>query len=284
MYMVTNVIAGADSHRLLSSLEGAGKATAGISGILLIFSVFYDYNYLLALGLSFSDIPTTIADHVRSAIVWLPRLVLDICSTAIFLIFLRTVGLDLTPRLHLNNENGAEAELPEQRGEGQTPVFGRVTLILLRAMIGVIWIGIVIGAIILGLNDLSKLYAAFIVIWSGAILLTGLNRIKASMVTAGLAPYFWPILLVPLYLAYVGARGYLEGSELMMLTSHGRQISLVQQNGDKIRTCKVLGMRRFGDTVILVGRGNGVAVMPAERILVVRKQPIAMPGLEELCQ
>lgn len=43
--------------------------------MLLVLSVAYDFSFLQAIGLSFQTVPTTIADHVRSAIVWAPGVI-----------------------------------------------------------------------------------------------------------------------------------------------------------------------------------------------------------------
>jgi len=59
--------------KLVEHVEQLGTLIGLTSGALLILSVFYDFSFLLALDLTFEDVPTTISDHVRSAIVWAPR-------------------------------------------------------------------------------------------------------------------------------------------------------------------------------------------------------------------
>lgn len=57
----------ADKHLdRLSKTVGIGAALA------FVFSVVYDWAYLEALGLSFSAVPTSISDHVRTGLLWLP--------------------------------------------------------------------------------------------------------------------------------------------------------------------------------------------------------------------
>jgi len=38
----------------------------------LVASVIYDWGYLLALGTGFAVVPTSLVDHARSALLWLP--------------------------------------------------------------------------------------------------------------------------------------------------------------------------------------------------------------------
>lgn len=46
-----------------------------ISGLSLFLSIVYDMGYFEQVGLSFADMPTTISDHVRSALLWVPQAV-----------------------------------------------------------------------------------------------------------------------------------------------------------------------------------------------------------------
>jgi hypothetical protein len=62
-----------DNSSLLDSFEQAAKFASLIGGALLLLSVFYDFSFLTALHLHFSEVPTTISDHIRSAIVWVPQ-------------------------------------------------------------------------------------------------------------------------------------------------------------------------------------------------------------------
>ncbi|MCU7917267.1 MAG: hypothetical protein KZQ95_02780 [Candidatus Thiodiazotropha sp. (ex Epidulcina cf. delphinae)] len=49
----------------------------------IVLSVTYDFGYLLFVGVSLSEVPTTLADHVRSSLVWLPYLLI-----AMFIVFI----------------------------------------------------------------------------------------------------------------------------------------------------------------------------------------------------
>lgn len=50
----------------------------------LSLSVVYDYGYFTYLGFSFSEAPTTISDHVRSSLVWLPTLTIAVLAIFIY--------------------------------------------------------------------------------------------------------------------------------------------------------------------------------------------------------
>lgn len=53
-------------------LERAATIVTVLATCTLVASVTYDWGFLSALGLSFGDVPTSLADHARSALVWLP--------------------------------------------------------------------------------------------------------------------------------------------------------------------------------------------------------------------
>ena len=42
----------------------------------LVISIFYDYGFFSAIGLSFIDTPTSVGDHFRTGVIWFPALVL----------------------------------------------------------------------------------------------------------------------------------------------------------------------------------------------------------------
>jgi len=60
------------------SLEKAPALIAFFSAGVLAISITYDFGYLTYLGLSFSETPTTLADHIRSSLVWIPSTIIMI--------------------------------------------------------------------------------------------------------------------------------------------------------------------------------------------------------------
>lgn len=60
-----------------------------LTSTLLVLSVVYDFTYLSALNLSFSQIPTTISDHIRSALLWAPLLFLGLFAYFFFEMLLK---------------------------------------------------------------------------------------------------------------------------------------------------------------------------------------------------
>ena len=57
---------------MVKFMERTSAAIGLIATALLVVSVSYDFAYLTGLSLSFAQVPTTLADHTRSAVLWIP--------------------------------------------------------------------------------------------------------------------------------------------------------------------------------------------------------------------
>lgn len=60
--------------QLKFELEKTPHLIAFASVAVLISSVAYDFGFFLWFGLSFSEVPTSLTDHIRSSLVWLPTI------------------------------------------------------------------------------------------------------------------------------------------------------------------------------------------------------------------
>lgn len=56
-------------------LEAGAKLLALVATLCMALSVLFDWGYLAGLGLTFSEVPTSLSDHTRSAVLWLPLVV-----------------------------------------------------------------------------------------------------------------------------------------------------------------------------------------------------------------
>jgi hypothetical protein len=60
------------------NFEGIPVLIGLFSALSLVLSVIYDWGYFIALDISFADAPTSLSDHVKSALVWMPPVALII--------------------------------------------------------------------------------------------------------------------------------------------------------------------------------------------------------------
>jgi hypothetical protein len=73
------------------NLDSVGKSIALAGSGCLVISVIYDWGYIHALGLSFATLPTSLADHLRGALKWLPATIMTLVGAAIFEVFNRRI-------------------------------------------------------------------------------------------------------------------------------------------------------------------------------------------------
>jgi hypothetical protein len=234
------------SHvKLVAHIEQLGTLIGLASGALLILSVFYDFNFLLALGLTFEDVPTTISDHVRSAIVWTP--IVGLMTLAFYMLdmFIRRVERGRT-----------EAEII---ASSSTPKFTRAFrtganyLILVMVALFVILFG----------TSISWLYLGFVFV-RGFLSISVVHHPRMGIQFSRTGGRLF--IFVPIFVAAVGYVGYERGRRLLTTPTAQWEVTVKTERG--VETRRLAGLRRFSDVAITVDLKNGVGVLPAESILV----------------
>lgn len=79
-----------------SIIERVGKITTVIASLSLLFSVVYDWGFISAIGLQFSEVPTSVSDHVRSWLLWLPHVIIGLFAILIFELLTRRIERGMT--------------------------------------------------------------------------------------------------------------------------------------------------------------------------------------------
>ncbi|WP_175981384.1 hypothetical protein [Burkholderia sp. BCC1630] len=70
-----------------SWLERGGKIIALIASAALPASIVFDFGFYHTLGIDMRDVPTSLSDHARSAVVWLPLLIVSWTGILLFALF-----------------------------------------------------------------------------------------------------------------------------------------------------------------------------------------------------
>ena len=96
-----------DNKRSISTweyLKIAGTIAVLAPPISFVFSFFYDWSFLSELGFSFSETPTSITDHIRTGLVWLPTVIIFI--VIIFAVEIRHILIEAgRTEEEINNSN-----------------------------------------------------------------------------------------------------------------------------------------------------------------------------------
>lgn len=232
--------------KLVAHIEQLGTLIGLTSGALLILSVFYDFSFLLALSLTFEDVPTTISDHVRSAIVWTP--IVGLVTLALYMVdmFIRRVERGRT-----------EAEIIASSSNPKiTRAFraGANYLILVMVALFVILFG----------TSISWLYLGFVFVW-GFLSISVVHHPRMGIQFSRTGGRLF--IFVPIFVAAVGYVGYERGRRLLTTPTAQWEVTVKTEGG--VETRRLAGLRRFSDVAITVDLKKGVSVLPAESILVV---------------
>ena len=225
------------------SFPDFGKFAAAASGLALVLSVLYDYCFLLALGLSLAEVPTTIADHVRSAIIWAPAVLGVFLGGNLIGVFLAWTGAI----------EKAGADVPRQARTLQNIShyhfkYAPPSIIVLAAFLHFSMF-IFIGALIL---------VGWILF--GPILLNGVQR--RANIGFGVWTSIYALVTLGVYVCQVG---YHRGAGLR--DGDTDKWVLTTKDGNGTKTITGVGIRRFSDNILLVDQDRRVRVVPASDVV-----------------
>lgn len=205
---------------------------------------------MLALGLRFSEVPTTITDHIRSAIVWVPHVG---GMALLFFIY----------ELAMRRVEGGKTE-DEIIASSSNPKFTKAFRASADALIPII--GLIAIAIWLFLGtSYSGLYLAFIMLW-GFLSVSVVNHARMghrfNRATSRL------FIITPIFAAIIGSFGYTEGERLLSAKDANWEIAI--EDGDRRIIYQVAGVRRFDSVVIAVDMQKQVWLYPAASVVSAR--------------
>jgi hypothetical protein len=229
------------------TVESFGALASVATAVLLVLSTAYDFNFLYALGLSFQELPSTLADHVRSAIVWVPHALLYIGGFAVFELLTRRI------------EGGMSEE--ELIARSSTP---RITKAFRKSpkVLFAILVPLIVGVDFLLGNSNEALFMAAIVAW-GVLAFSIANHPRlGSRFTSTTARLF---IVVPLVVIWVSSLGYIRGNSMMRATTPTWNVEIKGSTSTELR--KLVGLRRFSSVAILVEPGRRVSIVPAETVV-----------------
>jgi hypothetical protein len=243
-------------------IEDFGKFVSVVTATLLVLSTAYDFSFLHALGLTFEELPSTLADHVRSAIVWVPRALLYVAAYAVYELFMSRV------------EGGLSEE--EIIARSRTPRFTRAFRRSPRLFISIL---IPLGIVVQFLFSASEqgLFFLALFVWGSL----SLSVVKHQRLGARFTPATRRLfVVVPLVVIWVANLGYGRGEAMLNANAPIWKIELKTVAATETRS--VVGLRRFSEAAVLVEPGRRVSVVPADSILraeALRRQDADIPRL-----
>lgn len=217
---------------------------------LLVASVAYDYAFLLALGLTLDELPSSLSEHVRSAVVWAPKVSIAFILYAVVELALRRV------------EGGRTEE--ELVASSPTPRFTRT---FRRSGDAAVWIGAAIAAVLgpFFSTDSGWVFFSFMVLW-GSLTFSVLGHPRMSARFDSLPKRL--LLVAPVLISIVCMQGHAAGASLKKAAEPSWEAMV--KLGDETKAHPLLGIRRFTTFAVAVTADRRVWLLPNEAILSVR--------------
>lgn len=215
----------------------AGTIIPIIIGASFLLSICYDYFFLNALGLSFSDIPSQISDHIRSAILWLP-IIAGVFSFAIIVFFIFALKIPLSDYYSPNSR--------------------------IKYIENKMWIFIPI-ILIFYINfflpiDIQRTLSIPIII---SISFFYSTKDKPHHATAEkYAKYIAYISIIVLIVSFYANRDARE-----MISAGNHNLLVTTKINDVVSEIKTNGIRRFSEFSIIVDENRQVVILPKDAIL-----------------
>jgi hypothetical protein len=245
----------------ISLFEQLSKTISVLAAIMLMMSVCYDYAFLHALGLSFNEIPSTTAEHVRSALLWVPYMLL-MAAGAAFQEFLARraeskaiedeVTVSVKPKTRrFHNWKTKALSIP-------------FILVLLTApftSVGFGWVYILLAA--------------------GWVWLT-IAALKKKRTLSGFSIHgILTFVLAPMIFGWVAYLGNRAAINLFETDLPKWEITL--RIGNNQSKQYFLGMRRFSSFAIAVDTGRSVIVIPNDAVLSAKKLEAPLSNRPMVC-
>lgn len=173
---------------------------AGISvSLSFLCSVVYDYGYFKALGLTFSDVPSSISDHLRSTLLWFPIMLFGVGGATIFELITRRIERGMTEEEII--QSSSDPEKTRKFRESPTKFMPYVGGLIIISYF--LWGDFIIGGIPFALTILWF----YIGMWLNNHPII-LQRRSFHLKMA--------IIFIPALLIYLGSWGYAEGKQLLL--------------------------------------------------------------------
>lgn len=235
-------------------MERIGTSITILTAALLAYSVVYDYVYFASLDMQLSEVPTSIQDHARTALIWTPALAFVVAVIFLFWQFHRN-----------SSEEGDEAERPSARR-----IFKQHWSLILM-----------IPATILAVlfdRDLSMLFVAALLALILNIALTVYRKSEKYLISNKISIFFLTAILMLTMVsaeAYSAAKKFTKNEEIW-------EIEFVSERLDLRK--KYSGIRRFSEFSLLADGSDAIVVVPNDEILATKRAGVPLGKQRNICK
>lgn len=130
-----------DSTSSTVSLDLIAKIAGLAASISLALSVIFDWGFYSALNLSFLEVPSGFSDHVRSALIWFPKIVTAFGGLFIFEMLTRRVEQGLTEEEIIQSSSDPQRTKRLRDGPYKMGAYIAVFVVIAYVLLGDIFLG-----------------------------------------------------------------------------------------------------------------------------------------------
>lgn len=235
-----------------------------ISALLLVASLIYDYAFLWALGLSFNDIPSSISEHIRSAILWSPAAFLYLIIIILYELLIRLSYNGMSEEEILSKKYDA-IELRKIKRKQNNIVYGLF-------IAGTIYYTFVA-------TDDSWMYLSFMAAYAFIFGLVSTNANMEKLLASRISRI---LFLAPFFLTMLGNTGFGAGKELLNSKKIIWELNISQK--DEVTALKFIGLRRFSEFTIAIAENQNISIIPNGSILNARMLKQIEPKISNACK
>lgn len=236
-----------DSNKKSILVETITQIIPILSSILLVASLTYDYAFLWAIGLSFNDIPSSITEHIRSAILWSPAAFLYLIFILLFELIIR-LTYDGVSEEEILSKKYSSSQLRGHKRIQNYVVYGTFVLAALFSTFTA--------------TDQSWIYLLFMAIYGFIFGIVSTNENMEKLLNT---PISRVLVIAPFFFAMLGFSGFNSGKELLNSKKIIWELSISQN--EEVSTLKFIGLRRFSEFTIAVAENQNISIIPNESIL-----------------
>jgi hypothetical protein len=250
------------SVTLLSLAEQSAKVLALLATTLLIISVCYDYTFLMAVGLTFNEIPSLTTEHVRSALLWGPYMALVIAGAALNELILRRLEDGLSEEEIRRGLSSRAQRFRDSPPKMALAILSISTVVTFFTSTGYTWVymALIIGWIVLSVSIIRHKRMG-----------QGFTRVGGVLFG-----------LLPVVFALVGWQGHIQGNKLLSGATPSWELTI--RVGTATTKQALIGLRRFSTFAIAVDQHHFISIIPNDAILSARLLTKAAPQLSNLCR
>lgn len=213
--------------------DGIATFFGTVSGLSFFLSLVFDMGYFSTLGLSFADVPTSISDHVRSALLWVPQAVAATFGYAV-LTLLQWMFADVVMQHEKSSDKGIS--------KTTSIVLRRINRGLFYAAFAVFWIDLLSGGSLGKYGAAAAPIVVLYIIWDIASRAPITKRLSPATKIAAIG-----FIAAPLLVFYTGVGQAIEERE------HPRRATITVDGPKELH----IAVHRFLDRGILASDEHG---------------------------